>query len=263
MPLENSREASSDFQGISALCFGVCNLRNQLKNYAKVEFMDLVALIKSFNQAVDKVPALRRLWGVLAIIFLLSIVNGLGLNPEQAVFGGVIVISLLFLLVLFTVFANSKSFDVTKQLSVIVWTITILFSIGLAGLLGFYFWDAVVRRIQPPTQTEKPSEAIPPLVMVSIVKKTVQVVNAKVGDDDGKNDLYKYVAPSGCIIQSHKFNEISKAGSSAYSLKLSTDSTLEVAWSMQSEQKKVAGVVVDTKPAWLELSMDVELKCTS
>ncbi|MEW8041078.1 MAG: hypothetical protein AB2800_12905 [Candidatus Thiodiazotropha endolucinida] len=104
--------------------------------------------------------------------------------------------------------------------------------------------------------------AITPMAVVASEARTVtvEVVRNHAGGDESFKDLFVYTAPQGLRITGYEVIEISKFGDASYTSKKVNDSRIEIAWETRSRTKKLAGIVVDTDTASLNLDIRVTLE---
>ncbi|MEW8437569.1 MAG: hypothetical protein AB2689_05370 [Candidatus Thiodiazotropha taylori] len=104
---------------------------------------------------------------------------------------------------------------------------------------------------------------IVPMAVYASEIQTVTVVRNHAGGDESFKDLFVYTAPQGLRIIGYEVIEISKFGDASYTTKKVDDTRIEITWETRSRTKKLAGIVVDTDTASLNLDLRVTLEITS
>jgi hypothetical protein len=89
--------------------------------------------------AIKAVPSLRYALGIAGIAAVVAIILGLGLHPQIAVFGTLMVIGVMFILVVFSRYAGSQDSSFKGPATLLVWFFTVVTMAAITLLATSYF----------------------------------------------------------------------------------------------------------------------------
>lgn len=109
-------------------------------------------LFKVLQEAIRAVPAMRFALAVAAIGAVVAIALGFQNNPESLVFGGLIVVGLMFILVIFSHLAAAQPSNLGPA-TVLAWFYTIAIMVATT-LFGFSYFQHRLRVVSPVTEAQ-------------------------------------------------------------------------------------------------------------
>lgn len=231
----------------------------------------LIDPFKVLRESMKGLPAMRYALGISALLALLALARSWGIDLRVAGFASLVFFILLVPLLLFSQLTESvKDGPLKYPCLVMLWaSILICIACWLSLFTSIFFsfprdlskWLLGGDNAPSTVEISRP----PPKLAAQNPPKgetlRMPVVDVHVGGDDSKKDTFTYNAPPGYYIKSYKLIELTKGGDAAYSAKLSTPSTLEIVWSVQS--KTVRGpfkIVVNTITAFLGLDVEITIQ---